>query len=119
MIKHFIQGHHVNQENLIHSHGVATLGALLQKVSKPERHPLVINFLVEVLILLKHIQNAGVFKGLFTKYFLSCVSESKKVWEVGLHLQSGIKCFHFFHVLLFFGMNTSLFGYSNETTFIV
>uniref|UniRef100_A0A674H6R5 Neurobeachin-like protein 2 n=1 Tax=Taeniopygia guttata TaxID=59729 RepID=A0A674H6R5_TAEGU len=32
MIKHFIQGHHVNQENLIHSHGVATLGALLQKV---------------------------------------------------------------------------------------
>uniref|UniRef100_A0A672TUV8 Neurobeachin-like protein 2 n=1 Tax=Strigops habroptila TaxID=2489341 RepID=A0A672TUV8_STRHB len=32
MIKHFIQRHHVNQENLIHSHGVATLGALLQKV---------------------------------------------------------------------------------------
>uniref|UniRef100_A0A8C3MD63 Neurobeachin like 1 n=1 Tax=Geospiza parvula TaxID=87175 RepID=A0A8C3MD63_GEOPR len=32
MIKHFIQGHQVNQENLIHSHGVATLGALLQKV---------------------------------------------------------------------------------------
>uniref|UniRef100_A0A8C2U2G2 Neurobeachin like 1 n=1 Tax=Coturnix japonica TaxID=93934 RepID=A0A8C2U2G2_COTJA len=32
VIKHFIQRHHVNQENLIHSHGVATLGALLQKV---------------------------------------------------------------------------------------
>ncbi|XP_042677877.1 neurobeachin-like protein 1 isoform X1 [Centrocercus urophasianus] len=32
MIKHFIQRHHVNQENLIHSHGVATLGTLLQKV---------------------------------------------------------------------------------------
>ncbi|XP_029462161.1 neurobeachin-like protein 1 isoform X2 [Rhinatrema bivittatum] len=32
MIKHFIQRHPINQENLIHSHGVATLGALLQKV---------------------------------------------------------------------------------------
>uniref|UniRef100_K7FGC5 Neurobeachin-like protein 2 n=1 Tax=Pelodiscus sinensis TaxID=13735 RepID=K7FGC5_PELSI len=31
-IKHFIQRHPINQENLIHSHGVATLGALLQKV---------------------------------------------------------------------------------------
>uniref|UniRef100_A0A8C9EYS9 Neurobeachin like 1 n=1 Tax=Pavo cristatus TaxID=9049 RepID=A0A8C9EYS9_PAVCR len=32
VIKHFIQRHHVNQENLIHCHGVATLGTLLQKV---------------------------------------------------------------------------------------
>lgn len=32
VIKHFIERHHVNQENLIHSHGVATLGTLLQKV---------------------------------------------------------------------------------------
>ncbi|XP_063285902.1 neurobeachin-like protein 1 isoform X1 [Pelobates fuscus] len=32
LIKHFIQRHPINQENLIHSHGVATLGALLQKV---------------------------------------------------------------------------------------
>ncbi|MEE6521293.1 hypothetical protein FKM82_019424, partial [Ascaphus truei] len=32
MVKHFIQRHSINQENLIHSHGVATLGALLQKV---------------------------------------------------------------------------------------
>ncbi|XP_069053303.1 neurobeachin-like protein 1 isoform X1 [Lepisosteus oculatus] len=32
MIKHFIQRHPINQENLIHSHGVATLGALLQKL---------------------------------------------------------------------------------------
>uniref|UniRef100_A0A674JLI8 Neurobeachin-like protein 2 n=1 Tax=Terrapene triunguis TaxID=2587831 RepID=A0A674JLI8_9SAUR len=32
MIKHFIQRHPINQDNLIHSHGVATLGALLQKV---------------------------------------------------------------------------------------
>ncbi|KAM8934102.1 neurobeachin-like protein 1 [Pelodytes ibericus] len=32
LVKHFIQRHPINQENLIHSHGVATLGALLQKV---------------------------------------------------------------------------------------
>lgn len=32
IIKHFIQRHPINQDNLIHSHGVATLGALLQKV---------------------------------------------------------------------------------------
>uniref|UniRef100_A0A667IIB2 Neurobeachin like 1 n=1 Tax=Lynx canadensis TaxID=61383 RepID=A0A667IIB2_LYNCA len=32
IVKHFIQRHPINQDNLIHSHGVATLGALLQKV---------------------------------------------------------------------------------------
>lgn len=79
MIKHFIQGHHVNQENLIHSHGVATLGALLQKVSKLEKHYSVMNFVDEVLVILKHSQNATVLKGLLGKNFLSSVSESKKV----------------------------------------
>lgn len=33
IVKHLIQRHPINQDNLIHSHGVATLGALLQKVS--------------------------------------------------------------------------------------
>ncbi|XP_019491163.1 PREDICTED: neurobeachin-like protein 1 [Hipposideros armiger] len=32
IMKHFIQRHPINQDNLIHSHGVSTLGALLQKV---------------------------------------------------------------------------------------
>uniref|UniRef100_A0ACB8G153 Neurobeachin-like protein 1 n=1 Tax=Sphaerodactylus townsendi TaxID=933632 RepID=A0ACB8G153_9SAUR len=32
VIKHFIQRHPINQENLVHTHGVATLGALLQNV---------------------------------------------------------------------------------------
>ncbi|XP_054827025.1 neurobeachin-like protein 1 [Eublepharis macularius] len=32
VIKHFIQRHLINQENLVHMHGVATLGALLQNV---------------------------------------------------------------------------------------
>uniref|UniRef100_A0A665U2L6 Neurobeachin-like protein 2 n=1 Tax=Echeneis naucrates TaxID=173247 RepID=A0A665U2L6_ECHNA len=32
VLKHFLQRHPINQENLLHSHGVATLGALLQKV---------------------------------------------------------------------------------------
>ncbi|XP_055494353.1 neurobeachin-like protein 1 isoform X8 [Leucoraja erinacea] len=31
-IKHFIRRHPINQENMLHSHGVATLGALLQKM---------------------------------------------------------------------------------------
>lgn len=34
IVKHLIQRHPINQDNLIHSHGVATLGALLQKVSE-------------------------------------------------------------------------------------
>uniref|UniRef100_A0AAQ5Z645 Neurobeachin-like protein 2 n=1 Tax=Amphiprion ocellaris TaxID=80972 RepID=A0AAQ5Z645_AMPOC len=33
VLKHFLQRHLINQENLLHSHGVGTLGALLQKVS--------------------------------------------------------------------------------------
>lgn len=33
VLKHFLQRHPINQENLLHSHGVSTLGALLQKVS--------------------------------------------------------------------------------------
>lgn len=32
VLKHFLTRHLINQENLLHSHGVATLGALLQKV---------------------------------------------------------------------------------------
>lgn len=32
-LKHFLQRHPINQETLLHSHGVATLGVLLQKVS--------------------------------------------------------------------------------------
>lgn len=33
VLKHFLQRHPINQETLLHSHGVATLGVLLQKVS--------------------------------------------------------------------------------------
>jgi len=32
VLKHFLQRHPINQENLLHSHGAGTLGALLQKV---------------------------------------------------------------------------------------
>ncbi|XP_028256538.1 neurobeachin-like protein 1 isoform X2 [Parambassis ranga] len=32
VMKHFLQRHPINQENLLHSHGVGTLGALLQKL---------------------------------------------------------------------------------------
>lgn len=34
VLKHFLQRHQINQETLLHSHGVGTLGALLQKVNK-------------------------------------------------------------------------------------
>lgn len=33
VLKHFLQRHPINQENLLHSHCVGTLGALLQKVT--------------------------------------------------------------------------------------
>uniref|UniRef100_A0A803VVA4 Neurobeachin like 1 n=1 Tax=Ficedula albicollis TaxID=59894 RepID=A0A803VVA4_FICAL len=52
MVKHFIQGHHVNQENLIHSHGVATLGALLQKVP---RILMDVNVLMAVQLLIEQV----------------------------------------------------------------
>uniref|UniRef100_A0A8C3EXT2 Neurobeachin like 1 n=1 Tax=Corvus moneduloides TaxID=1196302 RepID=A0A8C3EXT2_CORMO len=52
MIKHFIQGHQVNQENLIHSHGVATLGALLQKVP---RVLMDVNVLMAVQLLIEQV----------------------------------------------------------------
>lgn len=32
VLKHFLQRHQINQENLLHSHSISTLGALLQKV---------------------------------------------------------------------------------------
>ncbi|KAM4537797.1 neurobeachin-like protein 1 isoform 2-T2 [Fundulus diaphanus] len=32
VLKHFLQRHPINQENLLHSHGVGTLGVLLQKL---------------------------------------------------------------------------------------
>ncbi|KYO33403.1 hypothetical protein Y1Q_0008627 [Alligator mississippiensis] len=52
MIKHFIQRHPINQENLIHSHGVATLGALLQKVP---RNLMDVNVLVAVQLLIEQV----------------------------------------------------------------
>uniref|UniRef100_A0A4W3HXW4 Neurobeachin-like protein 2 n=1 Tax=Callorhinchus milii TaxID=7868 RepID=A0A4W3HXW4_CALMI len=51
-IKHFIRRHPINQENLIHSHGVATLGALLQKVSSGLAD---VNMLVAVQLLIEQV----------------------------------------------------------------
>ncbi|XP_028924584.1 neurobeachin-like protein 1 isoform X1 [Ornithorhynchus anatinus] len=52
MVKHFIQRHPINQENLIHSHGVATLGALLQKVPSSLMD---VNVLVAVQLLIEQV----------------------------------------------------------------
>uniref|UniRef100_A0A4W3HRR0 Neurobeachin-like protein 2 n=1 Tax=Callorhinchus milii TaxID=7868 RepID=A0A4W3HRR0_CALMI len=51
-IKHFIRRHPINQENLIHSHGVATLGALLQKVRDGLAD---VNMLVAVQLLIEQV----------------------------------------------------------------
>ncbi|XP_026552542.1 neurobeachin-like protein 1 [Pseudonaja textilis] len=52
MIKHFIQRHPVNQDNLIHTHGIATLGVLLQKV--PSRF-MDVNVLMAVQLLIEQV----------------------------------------------------------------
>ncbi|XP_072473428.1 neurobeachin-like protein 1 isoform X1 [Notamacropus eugenii] len=52
MVKHFIQRHPINQENFIHSHGVAILGALLQKVPS---HLMDVNVLVAVQLLIEQV----------------------------------------------------------------
>ncbi|XP_043931342.1 neurobeachin-like protein 1 [Protopterus annectens] len=52
MIKHFVQRHPINQEDLIHCHGVATLGALLHKVPSSLVD---VNLLVAVQLLIEQV----------------------------------------------------------------
>ncbi|XP_075036253.1 neurobeachin-like protein 1 [Mixophyes fleayi] len=52
LVKHFIQRHPINQENFIHSHGVATLGALLHKVPG---HYMDVNVLMAVQLLIEQV----------------------------------------------------------------
>ncbi|XP_063788663.1 neurobeachin-like protein 1 isoform X2 [Pseudophryne corroboree] len=52
LVKHFIQRHPINQENFIHSHGAATLGALLQKVPG---HLMGVNVLMGVQLLIEQV----------------------------------------------------------------
>ncbi|XP_033620440.1 neurobeachin-like protein 1 isoform X2 [Fukomys damarensis] len=52
IMKHLIQRHPINQDNLIHSHGVATLGALLQKVPGPLMD---VNVLMAVQLLIEQV----------------------------------------------------------------
>ncbi|XP_028661999.2 neurobeachin-like protein 1 isoform X1 [Erpetoichthys calabaricus] len=54
LMKHFIRRHPINQESLIHSHGVATLGALLQKM--PSRL-MDVNVLVGVQLLIEQVSS--------------------------------------------------------------
>jgi len=59
IVKHFIQRHPINQDNLIHCHGVATLGALLQKVPSSLMDVnvlMAIQLLIEQVSLEKNIQ---------------------------------------------------------------
>ncbi|XP_053138750.1 neurobeachin-like protein 1 isoform X2 [Hemicordylus capensis] len=55
MIKHFIQRHPINQDNLVHTHGVATLGALLQKVPS---NFMDVNVLMAVQLLIEQVSVA-------------------------------------------------------------
>ncbi|XP_061652888.1 neurobeachin-like protein 1 isoform X2 [Phyllopteryx taeniolatus] len=52
VLKHFVQRHVINQENLLHSHAVATLGALLQKL--PTGH-VDVSVLVAVQLLIEQV----------------------------------------------------------------
>uniref|UniRef100_A0A8C5N2A9 Neurobeachin like 1 n=1 Tax=Leptobrachium leishanense TaxID=445787 RepID=A0A8C5N2A9_9ANUR len=52
LIKHFIQRHPINQDNLIYSHGVATLGALLQKVPS---NVMDVNVLMAIQLLIEQV----------------------------------------------------------------
>ncbi|KAM8904058.1 neurobeachin-like protein 1 isoform 2-T3 [Spinachia spinachia] len=52
VLKHFLQRHPINQENLLHSHGVGTLGALLQKL--PAGH-VDVNVLVAMQLLIEQV----------------------------------------------------------------
>uniref|UniRef100_A0A3Q3QH30 Neurobeachin-like protein 2 n=1 Tax=Monopterus albus TaxID=43700 RepID=A0A3Q3QH30_MONAL len=52
VLKHFLQRHPINQENLLHSHCVATLGALLQKL--PVGH-VDVSVLVAVQLLIEQV----------------------------------------------------------------
>ncbi|XP_049608212.1 neurobeachin-like protein 1 isoform X1 [Syngnathus scovelli] len=66
VLKHFLQRHAINQENLLHSHGVATLGALLQKL--PAGH-IDVNVLVAMQLLIEQVtyeKNQGLLQQLHT-----------------------------------------------------
>ncbi|XP_077472025.1 neurobeachin-like protein 1 isoform X2 [Stigmatopora argus] len=66
VLKHFLQRHTINQESLLHSHGVATLGALLQKI--PAVH-IDVHVLVAVQLLIEqvtHEKNHGLLQQLHT-----------------------------------------------------
>ncbi|XP_057674721.1 neurobeachin-like protein 1 isoform X1 [Corythoichthys intestinalis] len=66
VLKHFLQRHTINQENLLHSHGVATLGALLQKL--PGGH-IDVNVLVAMQLLIEQVtyeKNQGLLQQLHT-----------------------------------------------------
>ncbi|XP_034031730.1 neurobeachin-like protein 1 isoform X2 [Thalassophryne amazonica] len=52
VLKHFLQRHQINQESLLHSYGVATLGALLQKL--PAGH-VDVSVLVAVQLLIEQV----------------------------------------------------------------
>uniref|UniRef100_A0AAX7TCJ9 Neurobeachin-like protein 2 n=1 Tax=Astatotilapia calliptera TaxID=8154 RepID=A0AAX7TCJ9_ASTCA len=54
VLKHFLQRHPINQENLLYLHGVGTLGALLQKVLLPAGH-VGVSVLVAVQLLIEQV----------------------------------------------------------------
>ncbi|XP_061658136.1 neurobeachin-like protein 1 isoform X5 [Syngnathoides biaculeatus] len=66
VLKHFLQRHVINQENLLYSHAVPTLGALLQKL--PAGH-VDVNVLVAVQLLIEQVtyeKNHGLLQQLHT-----------------------------------------------------
>ncbi|KAM8788211.1 neurobeachin-like protein 1 [Rhynchonycteris naso] len=52
IVKHLIQRHPINQDNLTHARGVATLGALVQKVPSTL---IDVNVLIAIQLLIEHV----------------------------------------------------------------
>ncbi|KAG7265443.1 hypothetical protein CRUP_002252 [Coryphaenoides rupestris] len=72
VLKHFLQRHPINQESLLHSHGVATLGTLLQKLPAGLVD---VSVLVAVQLLVEqatHEKNRGLLLQLHTHLLFTC-----------------------------------------------
>nr|XP_046237948.1 neurobeachin-like protein 1 isoform X2 [Scatophagus argus] len=78
VLKHFLQRHPINQENLLHSHGVGTLGSLLQKL--PAGH-VDVSVLVAVQLLIEQVtyeKNQALLQQLHTHLLFSF-----NIWNKG------------------------------------
>ncbi|CAL8289347.1 unnamed protein product [Lota lota] len=78
VLKHFLQRHPINQESLLHAHGVASLGTLLQKLPAGRVD---VNVLVAVQLLVEQVtyeKNPGLLQQLHIHLLFNC-----SIWSQG------------------------------------